>query len=183
LSGLTVFLQTRLTLRSVVLLSVKENRVRPKPSNNPLALILLCHIAVSGLRTQLLDAIPPVLKIATMTGIGLFLAIIGFENAKLTVDHPATLVTLVTLGSLRDPSVFMSLPGILLIGTMMIQQVKGAILVGILAITALAGSTHGPLLVSFRTRLRHLGCARRRTAAAAGPPLYATRSNANSRTV
>jgi len=97
--------------------------------------LLFMALALSGLRTQLLNAIPQALKIATMVGIGLFLAIIGFENAKLTVDHPATLVT---LGSFKDPSVVMSLLGILLIGVMMIQRVQGAILVGILVITAFA---------------------------------------------
>lgn len=97
--------------------------------------LLFMALAVSGLRTRLLDAIPGVLKIATTIGIGLFLAIIGFKNAQWIVDHPATLVT---LGSVREPSVYMSLLGILVIGALMVRQIKGAILVGILVITVLA---------------------------------------------
>ncbi len=52
------------------------------------------------MRTALLRAIPTSIKIATMSGIGLFLAIIGFESAGLVVDHPATLVT---LGDVTQP--------------------------------------------------------------------------------
>jgi AGZA family xanthine/uracil permease-like MFS transporter len=97
--------------------------------------LLFMALAMSGLRTRMINAIPNSLKIATMTGIGLFLAIIGFANAKLTVDHPATLVT---LGPLSDPTALMALLGILLIGGLLIRRVKGAVLIGIAVITIIA---------------------------------------------
>ncbi|WP_315982055.1 NCS2 family permease [Aliamphritea spongicola] len=62
--------------------------------------LIFMALAMTGVRTKLINAIPQCIKIATMTGIGLFLAIIGFQGAQLTVDHPATLVT---LGNLHDP--------------------------------------------------------------------------------
>ena len=95
------------------------------------ALFLL--LAVTGARTALLRAIPTSIKVATMSGIGLFLAIIGFQNAGLMVDHPATLVT---LGELASPQVLLSLVGLLVMAALLVAEVKGAILIGILGITA-----------------------------------------------
>ncbi|MDX1654504.1 MAG: NCS2 family permease [Candidatus Competibacteraceae bacterium] len=97
--------------------------------------LLFMALAWGGFRTRVIDAIPQSLKIATMTGIGLFLAIIGFENVGLTVDHPATLVT---LGDLHDPSLLLALLGILLITALMVLKIRGAILLGIAAITLIA---------------------------------------------
>ena len=100
--------------------------------------ILFMILAASGLRSWIIDAIPHPLKIAIMTGIGLFLALIGFENARLTVDHPATLVT---LGPLADPAVFLSLLGVILIGALLVKRIKGAILIGIMVLTGIAWGT------------------------------------------
>ena len=94
--------------------------------------ILFLVLAVSGVRAALLRAIPHSIKIATMSGIGLFLAIIGFENAGLVVDHPATLVT---LGDVKAPLVLLALIGLVVIAVLMARKVKGAILIGILAVT------------------------------------------------
>ncbi|WP_279323048.1 solute carrier family 23 protein, partial [Rhodothermus marinus] len=58
--------------------------------------LLFLALALSGVRGAVLRAIPDALKVATSGGIGLFLAIIGFQHAGLVVDSPATLVTLGT---------------------------------------------------------------------------------------
>ncbi len=97
--------------------------------------LLFMALAMTGVRTKLINAIPHCIKIATMTGIGLFLAIIGFQGAKLTVDHPATLVT---LGDLHDPAVLLALAGIVLTAALVVKQVKGAILIGIVSLTLIA---------------------------------------------
>lgn len=97
--------------------------------------LLFLLLAQSGVRRMLIEAIPYPIKIATTVGIGLFLSIIALENVKLVVDHPATLVT---LGSLKQPSVIMCLAGVLLTGWLLVRKVKGAMLIGIMAITALA---------------------------------------------
>jgi AGZA family xanthine/uracil permease-like MFS transporter len=94
--------------------------------------VLFLLLAVSGVRAALLRAIPTSIKIATMSGIGLFLAIIGFEGAGLVVDHPATLVT---LGDVTSPLVLLALLGLVAIAVLMALEVKGAILIGILAVT------------------------------------------------
>lgn len=94
--------------------------------------VLFLLLALSGVRAALLRAIPTSIKIATMSGIGLFLAIIGFEGAGLVVDHPATLVT---LGDVKSPLVLLSLAGLVVIAVLMAARVKGAILIGILGVT------------------------------------------------
>jgi AGZA family xanthine/uracil permease-like MFS transporter len=94
--------------------------------------VLFLALAVTGVRAALLRAIPTSIKIATMSGIGLFLAIIGFEGAGLVVDHPATLVT---LGDVGSPVVLLSLAGLIVISVLLAARVRGAILIGILAVT------------------------------------------------
>ena len=100
--------------------------------------VLFMALAMTGVRTMLVNAIPHCIKIATITGIGLFLAIIGFENAKLTVDHPATLVT---LGDLKNPAVLLAFAGIILIAALMVKRIKGAVLIGILVLTGVSWVT------------------------------------------
>ncbi|MCV6609249.1 MAG: NCS2 family permease [Amphritea sp.] len=100
--------------------------------------LIFMALAMTGVRTKLINAIPHCIKIATMTGIGLFLAIIGFQGAGLTVDHPATLVT---LGNLHDPKTLLALGGIILIAALIVREVKGAILIGIVSLTLIAWIT------------------------------------------
>ncbi len=51
-------------------------------------------LSMFRIREYIIDAIPKNLKLAISAGIGLFLAIIALEEAKIVVAHPATLVTL-----------------------------------------------------------------------------------------
>lgn len=92
-------------------------------------------LVLVGLRNFLYMALPQVVRTATMVGIGLFLTIIGFQNAGLTVDSPATLIT---LGKISDPKVLLSLFGLLLTGALMAWQVRSAILISIITVTVLA---------------------------------------------
>ncbi len=100
-----------------------------------IAFLLLSAV---GLRDVLFRAIPDSVRMATMVGIGLFLAIIGFQNAGLTVDHPATLIT---LGSITAPSVFLALCGVLLTTVLLARHVFGAIAIGIVVISGIAWLT------------------------------------------
>src|SRR5205814_2106181 len=69
------------------------------------------------------------------TGIGLFVAFIGLRNSGIIVASPATLVT---LGKIRDPNTLLAIFGLLLITGLLAWGVKAAILIGILATTAVA---------------------------------------------
>ncbi len=100
--------------------------------------VLFLVLAATGVRTALLRAIPTSIKVATMAGIGLFLAIIGFQNAGLVVDHPATLVT---LGDVSSPVVLLSLAGLMVMAVLLVAEVAGAILIGILGVTVVCWTT------------------------------------------
>ncbi len=97
--------------------------------------VLFVFLSLGGIRPLVLHSIPLSIKTATMTGIGLFLAIIGLKNSGIVVDHPETLVG---PGDLRDPHVLLSLGGLLLIGSLMARRIQGAILIGIIAVSLVA---------------------------------------------
>jgi AGZA family xanthine/uracil permease-like MFS transporter len=97
--------------------------------------MLFLLISLTPLRERMINAIPASLKLGIAAGIGLFLAIIGLQNAGLIADHPETLVT---LGDLRDPRVLLACAGFLLIAGLSARQMPGAILIGVLSVTAVA---------------------------------------------
>jgi len=97
--------------------------------------LLFLVISLVGLRELLINAIPVPLKHAITAGIGCFLATIGLVNAGLVVDHP---VTLVTMGSLREPGPLIALFGLILTVVLLVFEFKGAVLVGILGSTLAA---------------------------------------------
>ena len=92
-------------------------------------------LTAAGIRQMILRSIPHELYAAVASGIGLFIAFIGFRNAGLVVGDPATLVG---LGNIRNPSVVLALLGLIVMVALEIRKVKGAILIGVLSITALA---------------------------------------------
>ena len=88
--------------------------------------------AFVGLREKIMSILPVSFRNAIPAGIGLFIALVGLEWAGLIVQHP---VTYVTLGNLKSPPVLLSLFGIGTMGVLFALNVRGAILVGILAST------------------------------------------------
>jgi len=106
--------------------------------------LLFLGLALSGARAALMRAIPASIKVGTMSGIGLLLAMIGLQNAGVVVDHPKTLVT---LGDLHSTTVLLALSGLLLITVLLTLRVKGAILIGVVAVTLVCwfgGITEAP---------------------------------------
>ncbi|WP_291352378.1 MULTISPECIES: NCS2 family permease [unclassified Acinetobacter] len=97
----------------------------------------LVFIAISmfKIREAIVNAIPMSLKFAIGGGIGLFLALIALKNSGIIVDNPATLVG---LGDLKQPTVLLTLLGFLMIVVMHHFKVRGAIIISILVITAIA---------------------------------------------
>jgi AGZA family xanthine/uracil permease-like MFS transporter len=99
-------------------------------------------LTVMGIRQLIFNAIPQELYAAVAAGIGLFIAVIGLRNSGIIVASPATLVT---LGNLRDRNTLVAIAGLLIIAALLAWQVRGAMLIGILATTllaALCGLTH-----------------------------------------
>ncbi len=104
--------------------------------------VLFLALTGVGIRQMILHAIPHELYAAVASGIGLFIALIGFRNAGLVVGDANTLIG---LGSIRNPTAALALLGLLLMVALEVRKVRGAILIGVLSITAIAwamGLTH-----------------------------------------
>jgi len=96
--------------------------------------VLFLIISISPLRSYLINAIPKSLKFGIGAGIGLFLAIIGLQNAGIVVNNDATLVG---LGDLKSASVLLALLTFILMIALDKLKVPGAIVLSILATTIL----------------------------------------------
>ncbi len=96
--------------------------------------LLFILLTVTNLREKIVEVIPPALKSAISSGIGLYIAFIGLKNAGIIVDNEATLVS---LGNLTSGSGLLGIIGIALTSVLLIRDIKGALLIGIIATTLL----------------------------------------------
>lgn len=92
-------------------------------------------LTVTNLREKIVDVIPSTLKNAIGAGIGLYIAFIGLKSAGIVVNNEATLVS---LGDLTSGSALLGVIGIVVTSFLLVKNVKGALLFGIL-ITTLVG--------------------------------------------
>jgi adenine/guanine/hypoxanthine permease len=97
--------------------------------------IIFIILTIFNIRELIVNAIPISVKHAISAGIGLFIAFIGLQNAGVIVSSESSLVK---LGDMGSSSVLLSLGGIVLIAVLLAMKVKGALLIGIFAVT-LAG--------------------------------------------
>jgi len=97
--------------------------------------VIFVILTVFGLRTHIVKAIPASIKKATPVGIGLFIAFIGMRDANFIKGSPDTLVT---LGRLSSSTAILASLGLVITGVLMAREVRGAIFLGIIAVTALA---------------------------------------------
>ncbi|HEX3974340.1 MAG TPA: NCS2 family permease [Stellaceae bacterium] len=96
--------------------------------------VLFLILSVLRLREWIVDAIPTSLKMAISAGIGLFLGIIALHNAGIVAGSPDTLVT---LGDVKTPSVILAVCGFLGIVALDAKRIPGAIIISVLAVTAI----------------------------------------------
>ncbi|MDO4173616.1 MAG: NCS2 family permease [Eubacteriales bacterium] len=97
--------------------------------------LIFIVLSLTNVREAIFNAIPLQLKKGVSVGIGLFIAFIGLQNAKLVIDS-STLVSIVdftadfhTVGI----GALLAVIGLIIISVLHIKHVKGAILIGILA--------------------------------------------------
>ena len=96
------------------------------------------------IREMLVNALPMSLKMAIAAGIGLFLALIALKNAGLVIASDATLVKMADVyvleNGVKSPNwpVLLALLGFFLIVVLDYFRVRGAIIISILLVTALA---------------------------------------------
>lgn len=94
--------------------------------------LIFILLTLTGLRQKIVDAMPLVLRKAISPGIGLFIALIGLKSAGIVVSNEATLVA---LGDLHTPGVLLACFGIIFSAVLMVRNVTGALLIGIIVTT------------------------------------------------
>lgn len=99
--------------------------------------IIFIILSLTNVREAIFNAIPATLKSAVSVGIGLFIAFIGLQDANLVVASDATLITYQTFKGETFRSVgvgaILALIGVLITAILLVKNVKGGILVGILS--------------------------------------------------
>lgn len=101
--------------------------------------IMFILLTVTNLREKIVEVIPDTLKKAISAGIGLYIAFIGLKSAGIIVNNDATLVC---LGDLTSGSALLGVIGIVVTSVMLVKNIKGALLIGII-LTAIIGIPMG----------------------------------------
>lgn len=102
--------------------------------------IIFILLSLTNVREAIFNSIPMNLKHAVSVGIGLFIAFIGLQNAKIVVGNDSTLVSIFSFKSSvaegtfssQGITVLLALIGILITAILLAKDVKGSILWGIL---------------------------------------------------
>ncbi len=95
--------------------------------------VIFIILSVTPVREMIVNSIPMGLKTGISTGIGLFIAFIGLQNAGIVVNNDATLVG---MGSIFSGPGLVALVGLIVIGILHALKVRGSLLWGILIATA-----------------------------------------------
>lgn len=96
--------------------------------------LILFLLTLTKLREALVNAIPAIIKKSLTIGIGLFIAFVGLQNAGLVTNDESTLVR---LGSINEGSGLLTIIGLAITSILVIKNVKGGMLLGILITTVI----------------------------------------------
>ncbi len=102
--------------------------------------LIFILLSLTNVREAIFNSIPMNLKHAVSVGIGLFIAFIGLQNAKIVVNNDSTLVSVFSFKSaVKDGTfnsmgitVLLALIGILVTAVLLVKNIKGSIPWGIL---------------------------------------------------
>lgn len=97
--------------------------------------IVFIILSLFKVREAIVNSLPNSLKYSIGGGIGLFLALVALKSAEVVVSNPNTLVS---LGDIHSPQVLLTIVGFCFIVTLEHFRIRGGIIIGILAITAIA---------------------------------------------
>lgn len=103
--------------------------------------LIFILLSVSNLRQMIIEAIPSPLKYGITSGIGLFIAFLGFKQSQIITASDSTLVT---LGDLTEPVALLSIVGLFVTLILMVRGVQGALFFGMI-ITSIIGYFTGML--------------------------------------
>ena len=96
--------------------------------------IIFLLLSIFNIRTLILKAIPGQIRFAVAAGIGLFITLIGFANAKFIVHTPSTILGFNGLNSITITFII----GLFVTAIIVAKRIKGALIIGILFTTILA---------------------------------------------
>lgn len=102
--------------------------------------IIFLLLSLTGARSYIAKAMPDCLKKAIPAGIGLFIAFIGFQNVGIIQANQYTLVQFVKINGVSWKELaapIVALVGFLIIAVLAKLNVKGSVLIGILATTVI----------------------------------------------
>lgn len=108
--------------------------------------LLFMLISAVGMREALINAVSPSMKNGIAVGIGLFIAFIGLQNARIILPNPGTAVKLNP--EFTSPDVIIFFIGLIITAALHARRVRGSILWGIVAACALS--------VALKTIIPHL---------------------------
>ena len=94
--------------------------------------LIFIVLTLTNVREAIVNALPLSLRKAIGAGIGLFIALIGLKGGGIVIDNPATLVG---LGDVTSGAGLLSVIGLVITGILVILNVPGALLIGIIATT------------------------------------------------
>ena len=94
--------------------------------------LIFIVLTLTNVREAIVNALPLSLRKAIGAGIGLFIALIGLKGGGIVIDNPATLVD---LGDVTSGAGLPSVIGLVITGILVILNVPGALLIGIIATT------------------------------------------------
>jgi len=116
--------------------------------------VLFVVLSVIGARRAIVRAIPLGLKFAITAGIGAFLAFLGLRAGGIVVTNEATLLG---LGSLAQPTAWLTVIGLVITAVLLYRKIKGAILFGILITSLMAIITRAAVYVGPDGNLQPFG--------------------------
>ncbi|NSC22378.1 NCS2 family permease [Streptomyces albus subsp. chlorinus] len=144
IGNVPIALATGLGINAVVALQLAPKMSWPDAMGMVvLAGVVLMILVASGLRQRVMDAIPNGLRRAIAIGIGLFISLIGLVDSGFVTRNPDSAHTSVPLGlgtggQLQGWPVLVFVLGLVLMFVLTVRKVRGAILIGIVAMAVLA---------------------------------------------
>jgi AGZA family xanthine/uracil permease-like MFS transporter len=94
--------------------------------------IIFMILSLMKIREKIINAIPKDLKHAIASGIGFFIAFIGFKNAGMVVSNPDTFVS---IGNLTSPGTALAVLGLIITIILLVRGINGAIFYGMVLTT------------------------------------------------
>lgn len=102
--------------------------------------LIFIILTLFNIREAIVDSIPISIKKGISVGIGLLIALIGLEGARIIVHNDSG--TIVSLGNILSGPGLLAIIGILLTGILLARKIKGALFIGMI-ITAIIGIPMG----------------------------------------